>query len=94
MTESLSQNFRRVAARGWSRYFLHAGAMWVLTWPVYMVASGVVPTGPRGFAIIAAQASGFYVIPLVPAWVVLRFNRVAGWVAWALLVGLMSTGAR
>lgn len=94
MAESLSENFKRVASRGWARYFLHAGGMLLLAWPVYMVASGVVPTGPRGFGIIAAQATGFYLIALVIAWVALGFNRVAGWVTWALLIGLMSMGVQ
>lgn len=94
MAESLSENFRRVASRGWARYFIHAGAMLLLAWPIYIVASGVVPTGLRGFGIIAAQATGFYLIALVIAWIALRFNRIAGWVAWVLLIGLMSMGVQ
>ncbi|UKE77998.1 hypothetical protein [Xanthomonas graminis] len=97
MAESFSDNFKRVASRGgWKRFFLHALAMLVLSWLVFIIATAIatdrVPVSFRDFVMSSAQASGYYVIPLVISWIVLRFNKISGWVAWVLLVGLLTFG--
>ena len=95
MSESIQESIKRTASRGgWKSYFLHALLMLFATWPVFIAITAAaehqIPTSLRAVVMKGAEAIGFHFIPLVISWAVLRFSKVAGWITWVLLVGLMS----
>ena len=97
MTETISENFNRVKSRGgWRSFFAQAFLMLLLSWPLFIIANasatGTLPTTARGFAGWCAEATGYYFIPLVPAWAAVRFNRLLGWSIWVLGIGFFTWG--
>lgn len=84
----------KVAGRSWVVSLAHAFAMLVACWVIYVAISvyveGKAPAGVRGLVVLCAEATGYFFICLVPAWVVVLFRRPAAWIVWALAVGVFS----
>ncbi len=97
MSESLSENLKRVSSQGgWKIFFFHAmamlGATWLLSLLVDAAVLGRYPATFRAFTMTLAFALGLYTIPLLISIVLLRFKKIIGWISWVALVALQTYG--
>ena len=96
MSDPQEVQIRTTSRGGWRRFIVHAAIMLVASWFIYIaaeaVATGRIPTGPRAFGIMAAGATGFYLLPLAISWAALYFNRTAAWIIWVITIGYFTWG--
>lgn len=82
--------------RSWFTWSLHAGAMFIACLIIYIsfdaIFQGRVPASFRNVAVMAGEATGYFLLPLLLSWVVVTFSRRIGWLVWLVTVGFMAFG--
>lgn len=77
--------------RSWFTWSLHAGAMFIACLIIYIsfdaIFQGRVPASFRNVAVMAGEATGYFLLPLLLSWVVVTFSRRIGWLVWLVTVG-------
>ncbi|WP_180889591.1 hypothetical protein [Stenotrophomonas maltophilia] len=80
--------------RNWAVSLLHALVMLVACWIIYLVI-GIAfedraPTDVRSMIVLFSEATGYFLICLLPAWATVFFRRRLAWIFWFVMVGIFS----
>ncbi|MCF3482648.1 hypothetical protein GUL16_02885 [Stenotrophomonas maltophilia] len=90
----MNESHEVIRRRSWAVSLLHALAMLVICWCIYLAISivfeGRAPESLRSMVVMFAEATGYFLICLLPAWATVFFRRRLAWIFWIVMVSIFS----